>query len=67
MPVQANRPEGTIEQLIDRIMHYRRINRADQERLMSVLLAKTMLSEAEHRQIDRVFDALRSGLVKVVD
>lgn len=67
MQVEANLPEGTIEALVERIMLQRRITRADQERLMSVLLAKNVLSEAERRQIDRVFDALRSGLVKVVD
>jgi hypothetical protein len=59
--------ETAFDQVIDRIFASRRITRADQERFMSVLLAKKLLTEAEQKQVSRIFDGLRSGLIKVVD
>jgi hypothetical protein len=67
MQTQVNLPELTTEQIVDRIFASRRITRLDQERLMSALLSKQALTAREHDQINRVFDALRSGRVKVVD
>jgi hypothetical protein len=67
MQAQVNLTENAIEQIVERIFSHRRITRADQERFMSALLAKNSLTEAEQRQINRVFDALRNGLLRVVD
>jgi hypothetical protein len=67
MQAQVNLTENAIEQIVERIFSQRRITRADQERFMSALLAKNSLTEAEQRQINRVFDALRNGLLRVVD
>jgi hypothetical protein len=57
----------TFNQTIERIFACRRITRADQKQFMTVLLSKNALSETETTQINRVFDALRSGLLKVVE
>jgi len=67
MQSQAEMPEISIKLVIDRIFQTRRITRADQERFMSALLSKKALSDAEKRHIDRVFDGLRNGLIRVVD
>ncbi|MBE9179477.1 hypothetical protein IQ268_12980 [Oculatella sp. LEGE 06141] len=67
MQTQVNLPEATIEQIVNRIFSSRRITRADQERFMSALLSKKSISEPEKKQIDRVFEALRNGLLRVVD
>lgn len=57
----------SIEQLIEQMLASRRISRADQERFMAALLSKSVLTEKEQSQVNRVFDALRSGLLRVVD
>ncbi|HIK53758.1 MAG TPA: hypothetical protein IGS37_01035 [Synechococcales cyanobacterium M55_K2018_004] len=59
--------ETSVEQLVEHILTSRRISRADQERFMKALLSKNTLTEREQAQVNRVFDALRSGLLRVVD
>ena len=56
-----------IQELVDRILASRRISRTEQNRFMSVLLAKNSLSEEDQQQITRVFDGLQTGLIRVVD
>jgi hypothetical protein len=56
-----------IQELVDRILASRRISRTEQNRFMSVLLAKNSLSEEDQQQITRVFDGLQMGLIRVVD
>lgn len=67
MQTQVDLPKTPIDQVIDRIFSTRRITRDDQTRFMQALLSKSTLTESEQSQINRVFDALRSGLIKVVD
>jgi acetamidase/formamidase len=57
----------TIEQVIHQIMARRRISRMDQHLLMSVLLSKNGISEIEKSMIEKVFDFLQRGLLRVVD
>jgi hypothetical protein len=56
-----------IAQLVEKIFASRKITRADQHRFMSTALSKVRLSHDDQIQVNRVFDALRSGLLKVVD
>ncbi|WP_096607825.1 hypothetical protein [Calothrix sp. NIES-2100] len=56
-----------LETVLEHIFAIRRITRHDQHLLMSTLLSKEDLNEEERLQISRVFDALRRGLIKVVD
>ncbi|MBP0030517.1 hypothetical protein PN466_03420 [Roseofilum reptotaenium CS-1145] len=56
-----------LEQIIERIFETRQISRADQEGFMRLLLSKDALSFADQRQIDRVFEGLRQGRLRVVD
>lgn len=67
MQPQATLPTPSLEQITERIFASRRITRADQERFMQALLGKQALNEAEERQVNRIFDALQSGRLKVVD
>lgn len=60
-------PQSDIAQVVEKIFSSRKITRADQHRFMSTALSKVRLSPADQMQIDRVFDALRRGLLKVVD
>jgi hypothetical protein len=59
--------ELSFEQVIEKIFVTRKITRTDQKRFMSVLLAKTEITDFERSQLDRVFSALRAGLIKAAD
>jgi hypothetical protein len=53
----------SLEQIVDRILASRQITRQDQYRLLS-LQSVTMQEQA---LINRLFDRLRMGLIRVVD
>ena len=67
MPDQVPTSDSTINQIVARIFSTHRITRADQKIFMATLLSKDSLSSEEQTQIDRVFDALRQGLLRVVE
>jgi hypothetical protein len=60
-------PESNIEKIVERIFITHRITRADQRIFMATLLSKDSLTPKEQMLIDRVFEALRQGLLRVVD
>lgn len=67
MLAQIDAQKIEVEKLIERIFKFRMITRLDQELLMSNMLAKDTLSDAEYRLVNRVFDALQQGRLNVVD
>lgn len=67
MSTQACFPQFSIEQVASQIVSSRKITRTDQRRLMSMLLSKEHLSNEEQSCIDRVFECLRKGIIRVVD
>lgn len=60
-------PQLSIEQIVSQIFSTRKITRTDQRRLMSMLLAKDSFNSEEQNCINRVFESLRQGLIRVVD
>lgn len=60
-------PQCTVEQLVHQIFVRRRISRMDQHLLMSLLLSKNALDPQDRNSIDRVFYALKTGSLQVVD
>lgn len=60
-------PQTSFQQVANQILATRRITRADQNRFMMAALAKDSLSRDEQRLADQVFEALKRGLVKVVE
>ncbi|MEC4806445.1 MAG: hypothetical protein SAJ12_09555 [Jaaginema sp. PMC 1079.18] len=56
-----------LDTLINRIFTFRQITRLDQQLLMSILLSKEEITEEDNNKINRVFDAVRSGRLQVVD
>ncbi|NES97076.1 MAG: hypothetical protein F6K32_17940 [Desertifilum sp. SIO1I2] len=60
-------PPLAVEAIVERIFETRRITRADQQVFMSALLSKNSLNLSEQQQIDRVFEGLRQGRIRVVD
>ena len=59
--------KSSFKEVIDRIFSTHRITKTAQQLLMRTLLSQDILSSYEREQIDRVFDALRRGLLRVVD
>lgn len=60
-------PENSLDQLVEQILVSRKISRIEQQRLMSILLSHDILSTDDNNLINQVFDAVRQGLVRVVD
>lgn len=67
MTVQSNLPKSTVGEVVARIVTNRRITRSDQAQFMAMLLAKGALTSAEQEEVNRIFDGLRSGRIRVVD
>lgn len=59
-------PQPTLNQLVSQIFDSRRITRAAQQSLMQAALKKEHLSAEEQVAVNRVFNALRQGLIRVV-
>ncbi|HLP91874.1 MAG TPA: hypothetical protein VK184_25205 [Nostocaceae cyanobacterium] len=52
--------------VLERVFKIRRVTRQDQQ-LMMYSLSSQELNENDRLQISKVFDGLKSGLIKVVD
>ena len=63
----SSRGISELEQMVDRIVASYRITRSDQQKLMNALLSQQSISSGEQVLIDRVFDLLRAGRLRVVD
>ena len=63
--VHLHRPD--IEQMVNQITACGKISRADQQQFMSALLSQKSLSQTEQALINRVFELLRRGRLRVVD
>lgn len=58
--------ESTIGELTEKILNSRRISRQDQSQLMR-LLCVSYLGEREQDLVDKIYQGLHMGLIKVVD
>lgn len=67
MQLTAKPDPSNIEAILERIFTNRRITRQDQNIMMSNLMKQEGLSEQNILQINQVFDALKRGIIKVVD
>lgn len=56
-----------LERMVSKITESGRISRADQQAFMATLLSKAKISSAEQAIVDRMFELLRSGRLRVVD
>lgn len=63
----ASFPTTSLQQLVEQIFETRRITRGMQHTLMATILSKSLLSYEEQALVDRVFEALRRGILRVVD
>jgi hypothetical protein len=63
----ANKSHPPIASIIDNIIASGQMNRQEHLRLSSAILSDHRLSEDDRRQINRVFDYLQIGRLKLVD
>jgi len=64
---QASFSKEMVREVISTITSRRIINRADQKIFMSALLSKSTLSVEDQAMIEKIYQGLQSGLIKVVD
>ncbi len=60
-------PKFPVQQIANRIIYCRKISRIDQQLFMSALLSKKALSPEEKNLVERVYEGLSKGWIKVVD
>jgi hypothetical protein len=60
-------PKFPVQQIANRIIYCRKISRIDQHLFMSALLSKKSLSLEEKNLVEKVYDGLSRGWIKVVD
>lgn len=63
----SNSQPSSVEQMVEKIIACGKISRNDQHQFMAVLLSRNTISKTEQTLINRVFDLLRSGRLRVVD
>lgn len=63
----ANSSSLNIEQMVSKITQSGKITRADQRQFMATLLSQSKISSSEHAMINRVFELLRAGRLRVVE
>lgn len=67
MQSQGSRQPIRVTELVERLLATRKMTRADQHQLMATLLSKNTLSPEEQAQVNRVYEGLRRGWIRVVD
>ncbi|HEY9619710.1 MAG TPA: hypothetical protein V6C78_05035 [Crinalium sp.] len=66
MSVPTAVPQVTLQQVIDQILASHKITRQDQQHLMAMFSQGTF-SREEQTLFNRVYEALRKGLLRVID
>lgn len=56
-----------LTQIVNRMIAARRITQGEYLQVSAVVLADGTVDEQERRQINRLFDAIQNGMVKIVD
>lgn len=57
----------SLENLMSNILSRRRISRETQRMLMDSLLGKAQLNSSEQAQVEKIFEALTQGRLRVID
>ncbi|MGJ5675232.1 MAG: hypothetical protein ACR9NN_16750 [Nostochopsis sp.] len=61
-----NKPELSVETIVNQIIKSGKISRQDHSLLTSSALRNGKIDEGERRQINRVFDHIQTGRLKLV-
>ncbi|TVQ08983.1 MAG: hypothetical protein EA368_10435 [Leptolyngbya sp. DLM2.Bin27] len=60
-------PDCPITDLVSQCIRARQISQVQYQKLTGMVLADGRVDENERRQVNRLFDAIQSGRVKIVD
>jgi hypothetical protein len=64
---KSHLPHTEVEQMVGKIIACGKITRKDQRQFMSTLLSQQTINQAEHDLINKVFELLRAGRLRIVD
>lgn len=59
--------EAAVKKMVDRIIFSRKLSRQDYNLLTATVLADGETSQNNRHQINRIFDCIQSGQLKLVD
>lgn len=59
--------KNEVTQLVDRLIRTKRITYAQYQTLSKMVLADGTVDEQERRQINRLFDAIQSGAIRIME
>lgn len=62
-----SQPNVTLHQLVDQILAAGEMSRQDHLQLTSILLAEQKLLDSDRNKINRIFDHISTGRLKLVD
>jgi hypothetical protein len=57
----------TLRQIVDRIFHSGQLSRLEHLQLVTTILSDYRVTDEERHQINRVFDDIQTGRIKIVD
>lgn len=60
-------PHSTLTQLIDSTFVSGQLNRREYLKLMSAILSDSQIVDAERHEINRIFDYVQTGRLKLID
>jgi tellurite resistance protein len=67
MSIQVNlSAEHIIAEIVERTFATYQMTKADQEKFMQIMLSKGSLGVLEQQHVNRIFDGLRSGRIRIV-
>ncbi|MBW4694120.1 MAG: hypothetical protein KME27_20440 [Lyngbya sp. HA4199-MV5] len=64
--LQSN-PNSAIHQMVDRILTVGEMSRQEHLKLTSILLAEQQLADSDRTKINRIFDHIQTGRLKLID
>ncbi len=57
----------TLKQIVDRILNSGQLSRLEHLQLVTTILSDYRVTDEERHQINRVFDDIQTGRIKIVD
>lgn len=64
---EATPETASVAQLVDQLITSRTISHREYQALYQTVMADGTVDESERRQINRLFDAIQVGMVKIID
>ncbi|MGA7936380.1 MAG: hypothetical protein WCA35_22690 [Kovacikia sp.] len=63
---QQSSPAAIVSEIVDRLISSRRMSHREYHQLCSLILSDNQIDEEERLQINRLFDAIQSGQLRVM-